>query len=74
MSEQQKNVITIDGKEYAEDQLTKKQKILLDHIVDLDRKIASAEFSLDQLLVGRDAFVNMLTASLTNETEIDNVY
>jgi len=39
-------------------------------VADLDRKIRSAQFNLDQLTVGRDAFVNMLTASLAQgETE-----
>jgi hypothetical protein len=44
--------------------------MLINHIADLDRKIGSTRFNLDQLQVGRDAFVNMLTASLAQgETE-----
>jgi hypothetical protein len=50
--------------DYTEDQLTDEQKMLINHIADLDRKMGSAQFNLDQLRVGRDAFVNMLTASL----------
>ena len=61
--------ITIDGREYTEDQLTDEQKVLINHVADLDRKIGSARFNLDQLQVGRDAFMNMLTASLKKETE-----
>jgi hypothetical protein len=38
--------------------------MLINHVADLDRKIGSTRFNLDQLQVGRDAFVNMLTASL----------
>jgi hypothetical protein len=45
--------------------------VIINHIGDLDRKIRSTQFNLDQLTVGRDAFVNMLTASLA-ETENDN--
>ena len=56
--------IVINDQEYTEDQLTDEQKILINHIADLDRKMGSAQFNLDQLRVGRDAFVNMLTASL----------
>jgi hypothetical protein len=64
MAEKKPNVITINDQEYTEDQLTDEQKMLINHIADLDRKIGSTRFNLDQLQVGRDAFVNMLTASL----------
>lgn len=69
MAEKQPNVIEINGTEYNEDQLTDQQKVIINHIADLDRKIRSAQFNLDQLTVGKDAFVNMLTASLATETE-----
>lgn len=58
------NVITIDDKEYTEDQLTDEQKVMINHISSLDQKINSARFNLDQLSVGRDAFMNMLKQSL----------
>ena len=66
MAEKTPNVITINDKEYTEDQLTDQQKVVINHIGDLDRKIRSTQFNLDQLTVGRDAFVNMLTVSLTD--------
>jgi hypothetical protein len=68
MSEKKTQIITINGTDYTEDQLTDEQKTMINHIADLDRKIGSTRFNLDQLQVGRDAFVNMLTASL-KETE-----
>ena len=71
MTEKKPNVIEINGAEYTEDQLTDQQKVIINHIGDLDRKIRSTQFNLDQLTVGRDAFVNILTASLA-ETENDN--
>ena len=37
---------------------------MVNHVSDLDRKIGSTQFNLDQLNVGREAFVNMLTQSL----------
>jgi hypothetical protein len=65
-----KQTIVINDQEYTEDQLTDEQKMLINHVADLDRKIGSTRFNLDQLQVGRDAFVNMLTASLAQgETE-----
>ena len=64
MAQKTPQTITINDKDYTEDQLTDEQKMLVNHIADLDRKMGSAQFNLDQLRVGRDAFVNMLTASL----------
>jgi hypothetical protein len=70
MGEKKPVTITINDQEYTEDQLTDEQKMLINHVADLDRKIGSTRFNLDQLQVGRDAFVNMLTASLAKgETE-----
>jgi hypothetical protein len=71
MTEKKPNVIEINGTEYTEDQLTDQQKVIINHIADLDRKIRSTQFNLDQLTVGKDAFVNMLTASLATETETE---
>jgi hypothetical protein len=70
MAEKQANVITINDREYSEDQLTEQQKAMINHIGDLDRKIRSTQFNLDQLTVGREAFVTLLTNSL-NEGETE---
>ena len=64
-----KKVITIDEIEYTEDQLTDQQKVIINHINSLQQKINSAQFNMDQLMVGKDAFVNMLTASLEPPAE-----
>ena len=61
---EEKKVITINDVDYTEDQLTDQQKVIINHINSLQQKIGSAEFNLDQLRVGKDAFVNMLTKSL----------
>ena len=68
MGEKQTRTITINDKEYAEDQLTDKQKVLVNHVADLDRKIGSAQFNLDQLQIGREAFMKMLTEEMEAET------
>ena len=70
MVEKQTQTITINDVDYTEDQLTDQQKVIINHIADLERKIRSTQFNLDQLMVGKDAFVNMLTASLA-ETETE---
>ena len=65
--ENNKVVITIDDKDYTEDQLTDTQKIIINHINDLERKIRSTQFNLDQMSVGKDAFIQMLKGSLEEE-------
>ena len=69
MAEKQTKTVTINGTDYTEDQLTDQQKVMINHVADLDRKIGSTQFNLDQLQVGKDAFVNMLTASLEAPAE-----
>jgi N-acetylmuramic acid 6-phosphate (MurNAc-6-P) etherase len=64
MAEKQTQTIMIDDVSYTEDQLTDQQKVMINHIGDLDRKIRSTQFNLDQLNVGRAAFMNMLKTSL----------
>jgi len=64
MAEKKTNTITINDVDYTEDQLTDQQKVMVNHIGDLDRKIRSAQFNMDQLNVGKQAFMQMLTASL----------
>ena len=69
MAEKQTKTISINGTDYTEDQLTDQQKVMINHISDLDRKMGSAQFNLDQLAVGKQAFVDMLTASLEETKE-----
>lgn len=64
MVEKKTKTITINDVEYTENQLTENQKVMINHIGDLDRKINSSEFNLDQLKVGKQSFIDMLTNSL----------
>ena len=64
---EEKKVITIDNVEYTEDQLSDEAKACINHIGSLDQKIASAQFNLIQLQVGREAFVEKLKAELPQE-------
>jgi hypothetical protein len=64
MGKNEKNLITVNDIEYNVDDFTDAQKTMLNHVADLDRKMGSAQFNLDQLQVGKEAFVNMLTRSL----------
>ena len=65
MSKKQKEqTITIDDVEHKVEDLTQEQVALVNHVADLDRKISSSQFNLDQLNVGRTAFMNMLTEAM----------
>ena len=71
MAEKKTNTITINDVDYTEDQLTDQQKVMVNHVADLDRKIRSAQFNMDQLNVGKQAFMQLLTASLEAPAEVD---
>jgi hypothetical protein len=73
MSEKKARTIVIDEVEYTEEQLTDEQKVLINHVADLDRKIGSARFNLDQLQVGRDAFMVMLKQNLQENPVVEEV-
>ncbi len=75
MGKNEKTPIIVNEKEYFVEDMTAEQQMILNHINDLDRKLDSARFNLDQLAVGRDAFVNILTNSLqsSNAAEEDDV-
>jgi hypothetical protein len=70
MGNNTKNPVTIDGVEYIFEDMTPEQQILLNHVVDLERKLNSAKFNVDQLQVGRDAFFTMLKKSLETVTDV----
>jgi hypothetical protein len=70
MSENTKKTqITINDVTYNFEDLTVEQQQLFSHCVDLDRKISSAAFSLDQLNVGKQAFIKLLEESLAKPVE-----
>ena len=69
MAEKQKNVITVNEKEYKVDDMTDKQKTMLAHVQDLERKINTTRFNLDQLIVGREAFAVDLANDLEKDQE-----
>ena len=72
MAEDKKATITIDDKEYTEDELTDEQKVIINHINSLQQKIGSAQFNMDQLQVGRQAFVDRLKKSLEEPAPVAN--
>jgi len=73
MTEQKTNVITIDGKEYNQEDLTKDQNYFINQIKDLQSKAANLKFQLDQITVAQNAFTNSLIESLKSEDKEDEV-
>ena len=73
MSKKQKQTqtITIDDVEHKVEDLTQEQVALVNHVSDLDRKISSSQFNLDQLQVGRNAFMSMLSEAMKAEEEAE---
>ena len=69
MGKNEKTPIVINDKEYLIEDLTQEQQAMVNHVSDLDRKLSSARFNLDQLTVGREAFVNMLARSVEAPVE-----
>lgn len=57
-------MITIDGKEYEEADLTDAQRYMVAQIQDLENKRNQLSFQQDQIQVAREAFSNALVQSV----------
>tara|TARA_R110001592_G_scaffold356489_1_gene658522 strand:+ start:739 stop:966 length:228 start_codon:yes stop_codon:yes gene_type:complete len=74
MAKKEKNEprkVTLFDKEYLEDDLTEDQKGMINHIADLENKMRGTAFNLDQLTVGKEAFISRLQISLESEDEVE---
>jgi len=69
--EKEKSVVKIDDKDYDVELMTNEQKVMVNHILDLDRKLQSSEFNLIQLRFGKQAFTDALKASLSEASSKD---
>ena len=69
MAKNEKKTITVNDVEHNIQDLNEQQIAMVNHIADLDKKLGSLGFNMDQLKVGREAFVNMLTSSLSEDDE-----
>jgi hypothetical protein len=69
MGKDKKTPVVINDVEYIFEDMTQEQQLLVNHVADLDRKIGSTQFNLDQLSVGKQAFIKMLEESLAKPTE-----
>ena len=69
MGKDKKTPITVNDVEYIFEDMTPEQQVLVNHCLDLDRKIGSSQFNLDQLNIGKQAFVKMLEEALAKKPE-----
>jgi len=71
MSKKEKEqTVTINDVEHKVSDFSPEQITLVNHVSDLDRKIQSSNFNLEQLQFGREAFMSSLTASLEVQPEV----
>ena len=61
-------MLNLDGKEYDINSMNDDQKTMVNHIADLNRKIDTTTFNLQQLQFGRQAFIDALKASLNEKS------
>lgn len=70
MTDTKEQTITFDDKEYKVSDLTQEQMLLVNHCVDVERKVAAAQFQLQQLQVTHETFTRLLRDALTKEPEV----
>jgi hypothetical protein len=69
--QKEKPVLNLDDKEYVIEDMTDEQKIMVNHINDLQNKQNTNAFMADQLQVGKEAFINLLRTSLEAPEEVE---
>ena len=62
-------MLNLDGKEYEINAMSDDQKAMGNHIADLNRKIETSTFNLQQLQFGRQAFIDALKSALSDENK-----
>jgi len=68
---EKKPVLNLDDKEYIIEDMTDEQKMMVNHINDIQNKQNSNQFIADQLSVGKEAFINMLRESLAKPEKVE---
>ena len=69
MTENETNVINIQGKDYNQLELTDQQRYWIAQVQDLQQKRQAAQFQLDQVAIAADSFMGQLLTSLSDETK-----
>ncbi len=71
MAKDEKKTITVNDVTHNIEDLNEQQVTMVNHLADLERKLSNARFNVDQLSVGREAFIELLTQSLAETAETE---
>ena len=66
------NIISIDGTEYKESDLTDKQRKYIWHIRDLQDKVNKRRLDLEPLELALQSYTNMLIAEVKEQYQFEN--
>jgi len=66
------NVISIDGTDYTESDLSDRQRYLVHHIKKLQSEVAGKKFDLERLEAAMTHFTNMLIAEVKEQYKFEN--
>ena len=69
MAEEKDNIISINGTDYKQDDLTDQQRYMIAQIKDCQVRTQQAQMSYDRERAALDAFTNALVQSLEAQTE-----
>ena len=70
MTDEQKQMINIDGKDYVIDDFNDEQKHLINQLTRINAKQVDIQMELEQIQAAKQSFINTLMASIkADETE-----
>jgi len=69
--QKEKPVLNLDDKEYVIEDMTDEQKMMVNHINDLQNKQNTNQFMADQVSGGKEAFIKMLRKTLEEPEEVE---
>ena len=69
---EEKNIISIDGTDFKEDDLSSRHQYLVRHIKDLQMKIAAKKFELEPLEAAMVQFTNTLLKEVKDTYQFEN--
>lgn len=64
-----KTQVNINENKYFLEDMSERAKMLLQHCQDLDRKISNISFQMDQMVIGKEAFINLLAKEVETPPE-----
>lgn len=64
-------MVSIDGKEYQEDDLSDEQKYLVNQLQSIEQKLGLLRFDFDQLVAAKTVFTDKLAGSLNAEASTE---